>query len=307
MSKEKDIGRSKLAFDAQRENLWLLDPNDMIVVGLDTSDGLEHPLVNHRVLKMKGQGLDEAMVLSVMKHGVLEPVIVRKNGSVTEVVIGRNRTLWAREANRRIAKDGGVQLKVRCVQRKNNEDKSLTGAIETENSGRRDDDPLTKARNAARLIERGMSKKEVSVEMCVSEEVLNNLLKLPELSDRMQKAIEAGAITATAAATFSDMSHEAQSEILDNAEKLGITISVPEARRQKTQRSNVRKGKSKDAVPVRGKGVSVGVLRKVAEDVEFVDKLSPDAKKLFSWVIGEGSYRTVTGLADALRRIGQIE
>lgn len=297
---------AKQAFEAERENLWKLDPDDLTIVGIDSNDGLEHPLVNHRVLKLKKDGYSEEMVLSIMEHGVLEPIVVRKNGSYTEVVLGRNRTLAAREANKRLKKAGGEQILVRCVLRKDNEDKKLTGAIEAENSIRVNDDAMTKARNALRAIDRGKSKKEVAVDLGVSVEVLDNLLKLPDLGPAMQKAVEDGFMTWTAATTYNDLSHGEQEKILDDAKKLGIVISVPEARRQKKARKAAKNGKGK-APSTRGKGISVGVLRKVFDDEEFSGSLDQETKNFIRWVIGEGSHRSVTGLGAALRRVGEID
>lgn len=297
----------KQAFDSAREQIWLLDPDELSICGIDTDDGLEHPLVNHRVLKMKVDGFDEAMVRSVMEHGVLEPIVVRKNGDHVEVVIGRNRTLATREANRRLRASGGEPICIRSMLRKDNEGKKLTGAIEAENNVRRGDDPLTKARNALRAIDRGKSRKEVAVDFGVSVEVLDNLLKLPELSEKMQLAVEQGVITATAAATYSDLSHENQEKILDEAAKLGVVLTVPEARRQKKARSDAKKGDGSKTVAIRGKGVAVGVLRKVAEDEEFVASLGEEARNVLRWVIGDVTHRGVTGLAAALRRCGAID
>jgi ParB family chromosome partitioning protein len=298
---------AKTAFDAQRENLWLLDPDTIVIVGVDTKDGLEHPLVNHRVLKLKKEGFDESLVKSIMEHGVLEPVVVRKNGAATEVVLGRNRTLATREANRR-RKDLGMEpILVRSVQRKDNELHKLTGAIEAENNVRKNDDPLTKARNALREIDMGKSKERVALDFGVSMEVLDNLLKLPELSPKMQQAVEDGFITATAAATYGDLAHEEQEKVLDEARKLGIVITVPEARRQRKARGQVKKGNGKGAVSTRGKGIAVGVLRKVFGDEVFIEQLDPSAKAMLRWIIGEGSHRSVSGLGDALRRAGELE
>lgn len=305
------------AFDASRESLWVFDPNDLIVVGVDTDDGLEHPLVNHRVLQLremwKSGRFDEefeALVKSIMLHGVLEPVVVRKNGAKAEIVLGRNRTLATREANRRKAEiaPAGEQIKVRGIQRKNNEVKSLTGAVEAENNVRRGDDPLTKARNARRQLDMGVPKGQVAIDMGVSDAVLDKLLLLPELSPQMQKAVEEGFITPTAAGTYSDMPHEEQDKILDEARRLGIVISVPEARRQRQSRSIQRRTGGKGGVSMRGSAVSASVLRKVYEDEEFQGSLDKvDAKALFRWIIGEGSYRSVPGLSQSLRRVGALK
>lgn len=300
---------AKTAFNAQRENLWLLDPENLTVVGIDTEDGLEHALVNHRALRLKAEGPSEEMVESLMADGQLQPILVRKNGSFVEVVLGRNRVLAAREANRRLAAAGQEPMVLRCVQYKNNDDGKITGAVEAENSVRRDDDMLTKAKNAARLVERGkLTKLEIAKKLGMKKvEVLENHLRLLELSPKMQQAIERGVITATAAGTFADMTLEEQEKTVAGIEQSGVQISVPEARRQKKARNAVKKGKTAKEAATRGKGITIGVLRKIFDDEEFTGQLDAHAKAMLRWVIGEGSYKSVTGLGDALRRAGQLD
>jgi len=304
---------AKTAFDAQRENLWLLDPDKILIVGYDTKDGIEHPLVNERVLKLRREGFDRPeLVASLMGEGQQQNVVVRKVmrkvgekiEETIECVVGRNRVLAGRE----IKKLHGDEFFLRATQTKNNDVGALTGAIEAENSVRQDDDMLTKARNAQRLLNMGQTKEIIARKMGMkSVEVLDNHLRVLELSPNMQAAVERGVITATAAAAFADMPHEDQDAKIAEAEASGIIISVPEARRQKKARSAVKKGKSAKEISTRGKGVTIGVLRKVVDDEAFFLSLSDESRKLLRWVIGEGSHRSVTGLGEALRRVGELE
>ncbi len=45
-------------------------------------------------------------VNNVMRLGILENIVVRRNGELIEVVAGRQRVKWARVANMRLAKKG---------------------------------------------------------------------------------------------------------------------------------------------------------------------------------------------------------
>jgi ParB-like chromosome segregation protein Spo0J len=307
---------AKTALDAERETLWKLDPDKIVIVGYDTDDGLEHPLVNERLLKMKREGFNRPeLIASLMAEGQQQNVVVRKNGQDDagedrlECVIGRNRVLAGREVKRLLREAGGDGVfMLRAVLRKNNDVGSLTGAVAAENGVRYDDDMLTKARDAQRLLDMGQSKLDVARKMGMrSVEVLDNHLRVLELSPKMQDAVERGVITATAAATFADMSHEDQDAKIAEAEAAGIIISVPEARRQKKARSAARNGKSSKEVSTRGKGITIGVLRKVADDEKFTDSLGTEAARLLKWVIGEGSHRSVPGLGQALRRVGELD
>jgi ParB-like chromosome segregation protein Spo0J len=306
-TKSEGTAAKKLALDAERETLWKLDPDDIIVVGYDTDDGPEHPLVNERVLKLKREGFDRPeLVASLIAEGQQQNVVVRKNGTYLECVVGRNRVLAGREVKKQMRAAGqGDEFLLRAALRKNNDVGSLTGAIEAENSVRRDDDMLTKGRNAARLLAMGQKREDVARKMGMTVPVLDNHLRVLELSPKMQSAVERGVLTATAAATFADLSLEEQDAKIDAAEEAGLIITVPEARRQRKARGR-KKGATKD-VSTRGKGVTIGVLRKIFDDEEFVGSLDSSAKALLRWVVGEGSYKSVTGLGASLRRVGELD
>lgn len=315
MGEEKQ-SRVRTALDAERgATTFKLDPDQIVIVGYDTNDGAEHPLVNERVLRMKREGFDRPdLVQSLLDEGQLQNIIVRKNGKrsdgsdVVECVVGRNRVLAARQIKRDLEEAGqDAVFYLTATLRKDG--KGLAGAVEAENNVRRDDDMLTKARNAQRLLKQGYSESQAAIKMGMSLPVLQNHLRVLELSPRMQDAVERGVITATAASTFADLSHEEQDAKILAAEESGLIISVPEARRQKKQRNNARKnGGTKPAASTRGKGIAIGVLRKVYDDEEFQATLDQlPSKALLRWVIGEGSHKSVPGLAACLRRVGELE
>lgn len=73
------------AYDGKRMQAFLVGADEVVVVGLDTDDGAEHPLYDERVK----DPVDEATVQSVMALGVLQPITVRKSGASTfECVMG---------------------------------------------------------------------------------------------------------------------------------------------------------------------------------------------------------------------------
>lgn len=39
----------KQALDAPRKQYWLLNPENLVIIGLDTNDGPEHPLWDTRI------------------------------------------------------------------------------------------------------------------------------------------------------------------------------------------------------------------------------------------------------------------
>jgi hypothetical protein len=106
--------RRKTAIDAKRGNLFLVPPEDITIIGLDTEDGPEHPLFDERVLLP----VDEALARNIAIHGVIEPVVIRKNGDdVIEVIDGRQRVRSARLANERLEAEGKEPVLVPVVRR----------------------------------------------------------------------------------------------------------------------------------------------------------------------------------------------
>src|SRR5437868_5424903 len=92
-------------------NLLLFEPEKIVIVQDES-----HPLYDERI----HMPIDEALVLNIMHHGVLEPVIVRRNPetSETEIVDGRQRVRATREANERLRAQGRPTHLVPAVVRK---------------------------------------------------------------------------------------------------------------------------------------------------------------------------------------------
>jgi hypothetical protein len=115
---------------------------------------------------------------------------------------------------------------------------------------------------------------------------------------------------------LADLSHEEQWEKAQ--ELIEVGAGVAEAKRQKQERVAAKKGnghKNRSASEedeARGKRPSVTVLRKLGDakgdkTKEFLANLSPDARDLFHWFLGEESRaKRVKGLMNALREIGAI-
>lgn len=191
-----------------RTDLFFFDPNDLVLV-----EDPKHPLYDERI-KLP---IDEAIVLSIMKFGVLEPVTVRKNGvdkkgnPQIEVIDGRQRTRCAREANRRLAEAGGELHRVPAVI-KRVDDATLFGIMVATNEGRTQDSPLVKARKMSRFIAMGRSEEDVSITFCCSKATVKNHLALLDLDETVQQAIEAGRVGVTIAKKLAILPREEQVE-----------------------------------------------------------------------------------------------
>src|SRR3989337_1776752 len=104
---------SKSAIDAPRANLFLVDPDDLVVIGLDTNAKSlnDHYLFDATVR----EPIDETLVASIMTHGIIQPITVQKDGDKILVVAGRRRVRHAREANVRLKKAGAPPVSVPCT------------------------------------------------------------------------------------------------------------------------------------------------------------------------------------------------
>lgn len=276
---------------AKRLNAFAMPPEELTIVGLDTDEGPEHPLYDERV-KMP---LDEGLVRNIRKFGVLETVTVRKNGDRVEVVAGRQRVRATREANRRNDEEGLQAIMVPVFVKRPRSDGDALGVMISENENRQDDEPLTRATKAARLLDFGATEEDVAIAFGVSRQTVRNLLALMELSDKVKKAVSQRQISATAAIELRDLTHADQNVKLAQMLDVGAT-TTSEARRQRRARQN-----GTSAEP-RAKRPGIKVLRKVAAAKEFVSELSPDARDLLQWVLGDdNAARRVKGLTAILK------
>ena len=276
---------------AKRLNAFAMDPDAITIVGLDTTDGPEHPLYDERV----HLPLDEGLVRNIRKNGVLEWVLVRKNGQLVEVIAGRQRVRAAREANRRNDEAGLQPILVPVSVKRPRADGDALGVMISENENRQDDDAITRAHKASRLMDFGATEDDIGITFGISKQAVKNLIALLELSDKVKSAISQRKLSASAAVELRDLTHADQNKKLAEILTTGGT-SAAETRRQRQARQN-----GKPTTP-RGKTVAVSVLRKVAADEKFFETLSPDAKDILLWILGdETRAKRIKGLTAVLK------
>ncbi len=197
----------KQAFNTKRSQLFWLDPDDIIVIGLDTDDGTEHPLYDERA-KLP---VDEKLAANIAYLGkVLEPISVRKNGDTAEVVYGRQRVKSCRLANERLRDRGGEPVLVPC-QLDRADDSRFIGMMISENEHRQGDTPMVKARKLARFMDHGNTEEDVAAMLGgVSVQTVRNHLALLDLDGSVQKLVESGKLAATAASKLAALPRDKQ-------------------------------------------------------------------------------------------------
>lgn len=207
-----------------KSNVLFFKPENLHLV-LDEASPLFDPRVN--------MPLNEALVLNIMHHGVVQPIVINKNtetGAV-EVVAGRQRVRAAREANLRLTAQGLDPVQVPAIPRRA-EGADLAGVMISENEIREGDTPLGRAQKMRRLIEFGKTEDQLGVIFGCSSQTVRNTLALLDCVVVVRNAVEAGKINVSHALKLAKMDPPAQRETLASLVSAGDGLSGHRKARQ---------------------------------------------------------------------------
>ncbi len=176
-----------------KRDVYMFDPDDLVIVTDEKS-----PLYDERA----DLPLDENLVLNMMfapdgvPQGVLEPTLVARNAETgkVEVIDGRQRVKAAREANKRLKKQGLEPIRVPGMVQRANGHRAM-GMLMSANEHRQNDTPIGRAKKAQRYLELGRDEAEVAVLLGISKASVKNLLSLLDAPAAVRNAVEAGKIT----------------------------------------------------------------------------------------------------------------
>jgi len=279
------------AFRGPRLNGFMLEPEELIIVGIDipgkTDDGETHFLYDERV-KLP---LEEEFVLNVMTIGVKKNIIVTKIDEKGYVVDGRQRIRAAREANKRLKAMGEPPVRVPVVQQKGEEPLLMLIGVST-NEFNTEDSQLIKARKVQRLRDRGLTEEEIATGFGVSTKAIQNWDRVLGLSEPVKSAVSDGTVSASAAAQLHDLSPKEQEKQLETLVSKG-NGRPPTIRQVKAAASKAR-GEQAALVP------SKKVLRYIVEKQE-IHTLSPDFVAGVAFAIGLRDPAAIKGLATVLK------
>jgi ParB family chromosome partitioning protein len=177
------------------------------------------------------------LVASVERHGVLQPVVVRRAGDRFELVVGERR--W------RAAQQAGLPTIPVVVADVAPRDRLELALVE--NVQRHDLNPIELAHAFQTLVESGASQEEVGTRVALDRSTVANHLRLLDLSRDLQQDVEEGRLTVGHAKAVLQVTHpERRIQLRDRIVKEGLSVRATEeaARSDRSSRKRPRAHKS---------------------------------------------------------------
>jgi ParB family chromosome partitioning protein len=263
-----------------RSDLFRMMPDQLVVVTDKT-----HPLYDERI----SLPLNESLVISIIEMGILQPVVVRRNGELFEVVDGRQRVRACVEANRRLSEGGSDRTIHVPVTVRRDDDSQAARVMVVANEIRQGDTPVVRARKAQRLLNLGMTMPEVCQSFDLSMTSLTDLLKLLETSSEVQGLVESGAIPVTAASAVASLPRDEQGAAMEDIRSQGMTVTRQSVKdKVKARQESKRTGAPEREVSVAPKKKLLGQVADAYADDE--RQVSQALHQILQWVMtGQGA------------------
>lgn len=179
----------------------------------------------------------EELAESIKEHGIIQPLVVRRDGEGYEIVAGERR--W------RAARKSGLK-KVPCLIREFTDEENMLVAI-IENLQREDLNPIEEAEGLNRMIDTyGLTQEQVSKSVSKSRPYISNSLRLLKLPKEIRDLVQQGELTAGHARALVNVSPERQMELCQKVlqEKLSVRqlekliTDKPKSRRRKIKKKS---------------------------------------------------------------------
>ena len=246
--KKKGLGRGLDALFADQapvlekaeaaEEKQKADENSVVYIGIEQIK----PNVNQPRKKFNEERIAE-LAESILKHGIIQPLVVRRSGAFYEIVAGERRWRAARRADLE---------KVPCIIREFTDEENMLIAI-IENLQREDLDPIEEANGLNQMIKKfGMTQEEVSKSISKSRPYISNSLRLLKLPEYIQELVSEGKLSmGHARALISVEDPTLQSEICSRIVKDGLSVRDVEklvAQNTRPRRKRAKRVKSPDTV-----------------------------------------------------------
>ena len=182
---------------------------------------------------------------SIIEHGIIQPLVVRKSGKHYEIVAGERRWRAAKEAELSV---------VPCIVRQFSDEENMLVAI-IENMQREDLNPIEEAMGLEQMISAyGMTQEEVSKSVSKSRPYITNTLRLLKLPEEIKALVSEGKIsTGHARALITVKNKTKQEELCKKIIKDGISVRDVErlaSEEKKIRKKPLKRVKSPDTLNV---------------------------------------------------------
>lgn len=178
---------------------------------------------------------------SIKQYGVLQPLLLKKNGKTYNIIAGERR--W------RAAKIAGLK-EVPAITKEYTEEQTLAIAI-IENIQREDLNPIEEAKAYSRLIEEfNITQEDLSKKISKSRTSITNSLRLLKLDERIQnmvisKQISNGHARSLISVEDKDLQYQLASQIIDKDLTVREIEAVVKNLKNKEKEDNKEKDKTK--------------------------------------------------------------
>ncbi len=191
----------------------------------------------------------EELAVSIQNYGMIQPVVVRKNGEYYEIVAGERR--W------RAAKIAGLK-KIPAVERKWEDGQAFEASL-VENLQREDLNPIEEAESYRRLQEDfELSQEQISEKVGKSRSAITNSLRLLQLDPRVLNFVVENKLTSGHARTLLSITdQERQFELAEHVIEEGLSVRGTEAlvKAELSQKEKAKNTKSEKMENVNQKNV----------------------------------------------------
>lgn len=273
--------KAKQAVDAPRGTIFMMLPEDLVIVGVDVKE--DGSVFNDERLELP---LDEVLLDSILRFGVKKNIVGRKNPATNKVEVtdGRQRTLCARRANEILRERGEDPMPIPVRIEKGSDD--LMFDLQITLNHHVQSTPLMRARAAERYRARGKSDVETCRIFGVSQATLQNWMDLLNMDEDVHKAVDSGKISSFQALKLKGLSR--------NQQKKAVQRLVEAKGRVSKEPAGDDAPPSVDKVKIPSKADLVAIIGKAQGKVssEFIDGLK--------FALGEIGVNDIPGLKEAI-------
>ena len=207
----------------------------------------------------------QELAASIKEHGIIQPIIAEKNGDEYYIIAGERRT--------RAALLAGL-TRVPVIFREFENSKKLEIAL-IENIQRENLNPIEEAKAYQEIMQlSNLNQEETAKRVGKSRSAVANAMRLLQLPDEMQTALEKGAITAGHARAILSLINPADQTLLFTR-IMEQSLSVREAEVQAAQLKSGSRTGQKKAAPQQAKQPDADDAQLAVKDIEqqFIDAL----------------------------------